>query len=363
MKLLIATQKVDMDDDNLGFFHDWIKEFSLRTEKVIVVCLFKGRYDLPQNVKVISLGKEKMTEGGGIFLKLYRRFMLIPRFYKAIWQTRGDYDMVFVHMLPEYVVMGGLLWKMWRKQIGLWFMHKSIRPTLRIAEKFVKVIFTGTKDSCRIKSKKIDVVGHGIKIEDFRRVEKQDDVFRILSIGRITPRKGVHTLLEAIAILNKENSLDRIKIDIAGGAVYESDEIYLQELKTFTRENGLDAKVNFIGSIPASERYEIFGKADILAHTSNTGSLDKVVLEAFASECLVVSCNDSSKDVLSIFGDKFIFKSGDARALAIKIIMIVEMSRKEREETGGKLKEIVSEEHSLEKLIKKMLKKYNGSAS
>jgi len=28
MKLLIITQKVDIDDDNLGFFHRWLEKFS-----------------------------------------------------------------------------------------------------------------------------------------------------------------------------------------------------------------------------------------------------------------------------------------------------------------------------------------------
>ena len=58
MKLLICTQKVDTNDDNLGFFHDWIKEFARHCEKVTVICLYKGEYGLPKNVIVKSLGKE-----------------------------------------------------------------------------------------------------------------------------------------------------------------------------------------------------------------------------------------------------------------------------------------------------------------
>jgi len=42
MKLLIVTQKVDINDDVLGFFHDWIKEFAKNCEKVTVICLGKG---------------------------------------------------------------------------------------------------------------------------------------------------------------------------------------------------------------------------------------------------------------------------------------------------------------------------------
>jgi len=32
MKLLILTQKVDIDDDVLGFFHGWLEEFAKNVE-------------------------------------------------------------------------------------------------------------------------------------------------------------------------------------------------------------------------------------------------------------------------------------------------------------------------------------------
>jgi hypothetical protein len=59
MKLLIITQKIDKNDPVLGFFHNWVKKFSENYESVNVICLYKGEYDLPKNVRVFSLGKEK----------------------------------------------------------------------------------------------------------------------------------------------------------------------------------------------------------------------------------------------------------------------------------------------------------------
>ena len=58
MKLLILTQKVDKEDPVSGFFHGWILELSKRFEKVSVICLEKGNFNLPKNVEVFSLGKE-----------------------------------------------------------------------------------------------------------------------------------------------------------------------------------------------------------------------------------------------------------------------------------------------------------------
>ncbi len=56
MKLLIITQKVDNNDDLLGFMYTWIDKLAEQCQSVIIICLVKGETDLPLNVKVLSLG-------------------------------------------------------------------------------------------------------------------------------------------------------------------------------------------------------------------------------------------------------------------------------------------------------------------
>ena len=58
MRLLIVSQKVDIEDPILGFFHGWLLEFAKQCEEVTVIGLEVGKYALPKNVKVYSLGKE-----------------------------------------------------------------------------------------------------------------------------------------------------------------------------------------------------------------------------------------------------------------------------------------------------------------
>src|SRR5690349_983344 len=101
MRLLIITQKVDSKDPILGFFHRWIVEFAKNTTKVSVVCLSKGVFNLPSNVSVYSLGKER---GGN-------RISYTYNFFRYIWTLRHEYDAVFVHMNPIYVLLGGFFWK------------------------------------------------------------------------------------------------------------------------------------------------------------------------------------------------------------------------------------------------------------
>ncbi|MCA9353483.1 hypothetical protein KC842_01250, partial [Candidatus Nomurabacteria bacterium] len=101
-KILIITQIVDKNDPILGFFHSWILEFAKNFESVIVVCLKKGEYNLPSNVEVLSLGKEEGVS----------RIKYLTRFYKYIFSKKNNYDSVFVHMNPIYVILGGVFWKM-----------------------------------------------------------------------------------------------------------------------------------------------------------------------------------------------------------------------------------------------------------
>ena len=120
MKLLIVTQTVDIKDPVLGFFVRWIEEFAKHVEHIEIICLKEGQYTLPSNVRVHSLGKEKNLP---LFV---RRILYAVRFKFFVWRLRHDYDAVFVHMNPEYVVLGGLFWRLLGKKISLWYTHKSI---------------------------------------------------------------------------------------------------------------------------------------------------------------------------------------------------------------------------------------------
>jgi len=348
MNLLIITQKCDIADDNLGFFHDWIEEFAKHYKKVIVICLWKGKYDLPENVRVLSLGKESGVS----------RLKYICNFYKYIWQERKNYDKVFVHMNQVYVVLGGLFWRFTGKKIALWFTHKSVTLSLRVAEKLAHVIFTASSESFRIKSKKLKIMGHGIDVDKFRvenKYREAQDVFNILSIGRISPAKDIKTLIKALDILNNNREIEnKIRVKIVGGPIYRQDEIYFEELKEDVEKRGLNDMVRFIGAIPSNERYDYFKNADLLVHMSKTGSLDKVSLEAMASRTLIISCNDASREILKGFGDEFIYDIGDYKRLAENIEKVIALKIEDKEKISKKMQEVVINEHEIGGLIKKI---------
>src|SRR3989344_1991125 len=193
LKILIITQKLDMNDSYFGFFHDWISLFSSACEKVIVISLETYKYDLPSNVKVFTLGKEKKNS------KIKYLYLL----YKYSFLNRKNYDAVFCHMSPLYVISGWFIWKALNKKIALWYVHRSVDLKLRIATILSNIIFTATPESFRIKNKKVKYMGQAVDIKRFTRIENKlsDNILKVITVGRITPIKKLEILIEAVRII------------------------------------------------------------------------------------------------------------------------------------------------------------------
>jgi glycosyltransferase involved in cell wall biosynthesis len=316
MKLLIITQKVDKNDSVLGFFHRWIEEFSKYCEEVNVVCLYKGEFSLPQNVKIWSLGKEE-----GI-----SRIEYLFRFYSFIWRLRKEYDSVFVHMNQVYVILGGLLWRLWKKKISLWYVHRQVSPSLKIAEKMVQVIFTTAPESFGIVSKKILYTGHGIPIDLFGKAADTIPIFsdlkqlKIAVIGRITPIKDLMTLLRAVVILKKQNI--PLKVTIIGSPVVKSDEGYFEELKKYVQDQSLEKYVTWQGNIVYKKIPYELAAHHMLVNLCPTGGLDKVVLEAMAAGRVVLVTNRSFADYVGKFKEKLLADYGNSEDVAVKINLL-----------------------------------------
>lgn len=283
--MLIITQKVNKNDSVLGFFHDWIIEFAKHVPKLTVICLEKGEYDLPSNVEVISLGKEKG----------YTKVKLLIRLCYLVLTKK--YDKVFVHMNPEYVVLFGWLWRIFRKEISLWYTHKSVNLKLKVAVFFAHRIFSASPESFRFKTKKLKVMGHGIDSSVFYPAQNFPQKVHIISAGRISETKNYEPFLDAISLLDQENTFS-FHVSIAGGPVSVADEVYLNKLQTLCRSKNIEHIVSFVGPIPYREVSDFYRQGTIFVNLSNTGSLDKAVLEAMACGLSVVTSNEAFQNLI-----------------------------------------------------------------
>src|SRR3989344_2258313 len=260
--ILILTQKVDKNDDNLGFFHRWLEKFAEKTGKIFVIANFIGEYNLPANVQVFSLGKEKR-------LGRVRRYI---NFYKYLFKTLPKSDAVFVHMIPAWVVLVWPVAAIYRKKIYLWYTHKSLTFSLRLAEKLVAKIFTASLESCRLNSKKIAVVGHGIDTEHFKPKDFPHDqgAFRLLSVGRVTPSKDYEFLLEAMEAL-KIRGYSAV-LDVVGAPPVTTNEAFKNILAALpVRQAG-----RYVSRKNSSE---MTGKIIQLKNTGKNLSLREIIIQ------------------------------------------------------------------------------------
>jgi glycosyltransferase involved in cell wall biosynthesis len=368
MKLLFITQKVDRNDSVLGAYHEWIRSFAQKLEFVTVICLQKGESDLPSNVKVLSLGKEKLKNYkienllkiGNWILKIYWRVLYMIRFYRLIWNTRQEYDSVFVHMNPEYVILGGLLWKLWDKKIGFWYAHGAVNLKLRLAEKLADIIFTSTKSGFRIKSRKVKIVGQGIDSAAFQPQSQKSKVksqkFTIINVGRISPIKDYETLIKAIEVLIRDGI--EIEVCVVGDIGLPEQAKYLESLKKLAEEKKLENVIHFVGPVSNEKLVGQLQRADLFVNMSQTGSLDKAILEAMACGLPVLTCNEALVEVLGDYKEMLMYPQKDFIKLAEKIKFIMNLNPERREEISRGLREIVAKNHSLNNLAEKIIALY-----
>ncbi len=301
MKLLIVTQVVDTEDLGLGFFHTWILKLAQRFESIEVICLKEGKHTLPSNVHIHSLGKEQ----GPV-----HSFRYALRFLKLAWQLRTKYDAVFVHMNQEYILISGLFWRLFGKSVYLWRNHYDGSFLTDIAAFFSTKVFCTSQHSYTAKYRKTTLMPVGVDTERFSKsVSRQKN--SILFFSRISPSKRPEMFIDALGLL-KERGVT-FSASVVGSSL-PKDEAYHRMLKAKAEMLGLKSVISFSPGVPNDKAPGIFGSHEIFINTSPSGMFDKMLFEAAASGCLVVT---TSEDFKEIAGEQFWCK--DVHSLAERL--------------------------------------------
>ena len=151
----------------------------------------------------------------------------------------------------------------------------------------------------------IAVIPNGIRLAEFTPKEHKENF--IIFIGRIVPEKRLEFLLEAHKKL--EHPLPLI---VAG---YAPDSAYLDKLKSLAGSG-----VSFINP-PRQQLVELLGKAKALVLPSKNEAFGIVLLEAMASNALVLASN--SGGIPTVVGDAgLLFNPDDPADLADKISLL-----------------------------------------
>ncbi len=369
--LLIITQTVDRNDSDLGFFCGWLKEFSRQLDHIYVIANKTGDYDLPDNITVLSLGKEN---GAG-------RIMRMINFWKYLFAYLPKVSAVFAHMCPEYIIYGGWLARLYGKKLGLWYLHKSLTCKLKMAVLLANNIFTAHSDGLPIKSSKILVTGHGIDMSIFGKIQNKSRTFQqsikplwkdfsntssssqqaegylekvrdkpenaeldLLTVGRVSASKNLLILVKSVILL-REKLNKPVCLRVVGESYLKEDKKYLEDLKTYIKDNNAGDIVDFTGKVSHDKVADYYSRADVFLNAGKTGGVDKAVLEAMASGVPVITSNSAFKNILP---NDCLFEEDNVEDLVAKILSYKNIQT-------DLLKSIVRSNHSLESTINKII--------
>ena len=326
MRILVVTQVVDIHNTRLGFFHGWLEEFSKRFESVEVICLYEGEHALPANVRVHSLGKEKGNS----------RIQYIQKFFTYIWKYRNQYDAVFVHMNQEYVVLGGLLWKLLGKSIFFWRNHPYGNIWTRIAVLLSDKVFCTADKSFTAQYKKTTIMPAGVDTSIFTvnpAVSREKN--SLLVFGRVAPVKRIEKAIDVTALLCAKGI--PVTLSIVGDWL-PKDALYVEELKKRVMGAKIEPSVHFIRGIAFTKAPETYQSHEILLNFTDSGSFDKTVIEALACGTKVLVSNSSMKDLLP----EGSFTDGEYTDILEKIKLLAQLNDKEQERYFDSADELIS---------------------
>lgn len=150
-------------------------------------------------------------------------------------------------------------------------------------------------------------VPYGVNLAEFRQEPKQDDTFRVVFVGSMSLRKGVHYLLQAHAELNLRNA----ELWLIGAL--------LPEMECFFRR--YEGQFRYFGHLPQSTLVQYLSQSSVFALCSIEEGMAMVQAQAMACGLpLICTTNTGGEDLVEEGQEGFVIPIRDVDALKEKIL-------------------------------------------
>jgi len=189
----------------------------------------------------------------------------------------------------------------------------------------------------------IGVIYNGIATDEFypifgsptSNIEVGLPKFNVLCVSRITERKGIKYLIDAMALLAEK--YPQLRLSIIG------DGDKLEELKLQITNYKLQTIASFLGRVEHENLARIYQEADVFVLPSLNEGMSNTMLEALSSGLpLIATDTGGTRELLTEGENGFIVKMKDANDIAEKIEKLIlnpelakKMGVKSREKAGG----------------------------
>jgi glycosyltransferase involved in cell wall biosynthesis len=166
---------------------------------------------------------------------------------------------------------------------------------------------------------KIIHVPYGVDISQFRPMQREDDLFRVIFCGGASLQKGCHYLLQAFHELRLKNA----ELWLVGNVT--------PEMKPFV-EKYRSANIIFHGQRPQRELPWYYSQASVFCLLSIQDGFGMVIPQAMACQLPVIcSSNTAGEDIVRDGVDGFVIPIRDLNALKKKILFFYENPHARRE--------------------------------
>jgi glycosyltransferase involved in cell wall biosynthesis len=353
MRLLVFNLATDMDDSILGFATRWICALAERVECIHVITMRTGRVEVPGNVRVYSVGKEKGYSEPLRLVVFYRHLLRILR--------EDCIDVCFSHMMPLFTILAAPVLKPKHIPIVTWYAHPSLTGILKLAHQLSDYMVTSLPTAYPYKHDKLMVVGQGIDTDVFVPDAQvaPDDPPMILCVGRLSPVKDHPTLLRAAALL-RQRWRDPFRVVILGESASPKDEPYVRLLHQQVKELALEGTVFFEPAVPMTSLPWWYRRCAVHVNLTPSGSGDKVAWEAMACARPCVAANQGFQETFALYAENLTFERGDPKSLAKLMLLVLSLGREEYTALGNFLREQVRKLHSLRRLCEELIKLFES---
>ncbi len=146
---------------------------------------------------------------------------------------------------------------------------------------------------------RIDVVPCGFDAAEFRPVSRSiarraigwaDEGFTVLQLGRLVPRKGIDTVIEAMAILERDHGIAGALYVVGGSSVHPNPVATpeIGRLMAHAAAHGVADRVRFVGRRDCADLHRYYSAADVFVTTPWYEPFGITPLEAMACGVPVV---------------------------------------------------------------------------
>jgi len=294
MNLLVINFMMDERHGALGWQPRVVSELAAHCDHVLVITSQVGVYVAPDNVTVETVPIRPF----GIPQRLGGKWAYNAEVIRLCRKYR--IDAVFVHMAMEWSYLLQPAFRLLKVPVVVWYAHGTVTGALRRAVAAADRIVTSTPEGCRIDSDKVQVIGQGVDTDLFR-IPSTRTLTDIVYFGRVSPRKRIELLIETAARLNERGKLKDPQMKIVGPLLTPDDILYDHKMHAMLYDVGVQNHVRMLGYVPMEFSPPFYETAFLHLNLSQTGSMDKTVMEALACGCPVLTSNEAFVDLLSDF--------------------------------------------------------------